>query len=120
MQPIDVENYEEERNRRFANRLEDDDLRYEQFRQEQMRQPSESEAGLVEVTGQADEDRLRFAEQVRQREVEIQRIHRVLQKAHQNVLPSMNAARFADEDLARAGASHYTLAIGHGREKKGP
>ena len=53
MQPIDVENYEEQRNRGIARRLEEDDRMFEQFRQERARMAAESEARLAEVRRQA-------------------------------------------------------------------
>ena len=49
MQPINVEQYEEQRKRRIADRLQEDDRMYEQFRQERARLIAESETRLVEV-----------------------------------------------------------------------
>ena len=47
MQAIDVDNYEEQRKRRIANRFEENDQMYAQFRQERTRLIAESEARLV-------------------------------------------------------------------------
>ena len=58
MQPIDVENYEEQRNRRIASALEEDDRMFEQFRQERARMVAVSDARLVEVRRQADDNQL--------------------------------------------------------------
>ena len=57
MQPIDVENYEEQRKRGIARRLEEDDRMFEQFRQERAKMAAESEARLAEVRRQADAER---------------------------------------------------------------
>ena len=102
MQPINVEQYEEQRKRRIADRLQEDNLMYVQFQQERARLIAESEARLVEVRSQAEKDRLRYAEQVHLREEEIQRLRRVMQQVDQNALASQNAARAAEEELARA------------------
>ena len=84
MQPIDVENYEEQRKRRIASRLEEDDRMFEQFRQERARMVAESDARLVEVRRQADQERAHYMNQVQLREAEIQRFHRVMQQADRN------------------------------------
>ena len=57
MQPIDVENYEEQRKRGIARRLEEDDRMFEQFRQERARMAAESEARLAKVRRQANAER---------------------------------------------------------------
>ena len=103
-QAIDVGDYEEQRRRRSASRLEQDDRMYEQFWQERARMIAELDARLLEVGGQAEEERARYAEQVRRREIEIQRLHRTLQQADRNALESQNGARLAAEELARAQA----------------
>ena len=77
-QAIHVEDYEEQRRRRIASRYEEDDCIYEQFREEGARMIPESDARLQEVRRQAEEERLRYADQVRLREIKIQRLHRVL------------------------------------------
>ena len=74
MQPIDVENYEEQRNRRIARRLEEDNRMFELFRQERARMAAESEARIAEVRRQADEERGHYANEVQRREAEIQRL----------------------------------------------
>ena len=101
-QAIDVDDYEEHRRRGIASRLEEDDRLYEQFRQERARLVAESDARLLEVRRQAEQERARYADQVRLREIEIQRLHRVLQQADRNGLESQNAPRLAAEELARA------------------
>ena len=68
----------------------------------------ESEAQVVEVRRQAEEDRLRYAEQVHFREDEIERLRRVLLQLEQNALVSQNAARLAESELARAHALNAT------------
>ena len=75
MHTLDVDNYEEQRNRRIANRLEYDDRNYEQFRQERARMITDSEAGLVQVRRQAEQERAHYVNQVQMRESEIQRLH---------------------------------------------
>ena len=77
MQAINVEDYEEQRKRRIADRLEEDNRIYEQFRQERARMIAEAEAGLVEVRRQGEEDRPRSEEQVPAREAEIVCLRRV-------------------------------------------
>ena len=81
---------------------------YEQFRQERARMVAESEARLVKVRRQAEEDRQRYAEQVHMREAEIERLRRVMQQVDQNALVSQNAAKLAEEGLARAHALNAT------------
>ena len=58
-QAIDVENYEDQRKRRIASRLEGDDQMYEQFREQRARMIAESDARLLEVRLQAEEERAR-------------------------------------------------------------
>ena len=87
---------------------------YEQFRQERARIIAESEARLVEVRRQAEEKRARYADQVRLKEIEIQRLQadrNVLQQADRNALESANAARVAAEELARAQAQNVGTAL---------
>ena len=55
-QVIDVAQYEEQRKRRLACRLEEDDRMYEQFRQEGGRMIAQSDARLLEVRRQAEEE----------------------------------------------------------------
>ena len=105
-QAVDVENYEEQRKRRIASRLEGHDQMYEQFRQKRARMIAESDSRLVEARGQAEDERARYADQVRLREMEIQHLHRVLQQADRNALESQNAARLAAEELAPAQAQN--------------
>ena len=69
---------------------------------------AESEARLVKVRRQAEEERLRYAEQMNMREAEIERLRRVMQQMDQNALISQNAARMAEEELARAHALNAT------------
>ena len=102
MQPIDVENYEEQRKRGIARRLEEDDRMFEQFGQERARMAAESEARLGEVRRQADEERGNYVNEVQRREAEIQRLQRVMQQAARNAYQAQNAARVAAEELARA------------------
>ena len=59
---------------------------------------------MVEVRRQAEEDRLRYAEQVHFREDEIERLRPVQQQLEQNALVSQNAASLAETELARAHA----------------
>ena len=56
-QALNVEDYEKQRKRRFADLLEEDDRMYEQFLQERARMIAESEARLLEVPGQAEDER---------------------------------------------------------------
>ena len=77
---------------------------YEQFREERAGMFAESDARLLEVRRQAEEERARFEDQARLREFEIQRLHRVLQQADRNAHESENAARVAVEELASAQA----------------
>ena len=100
MQPIDGENSEEQRKRRIAIRLEQDDRRYEQSRPQRARLIGHSEARLMEVRRQAEEERAQYMHQVQMREAEILRLHRVLQQAERNASASQNAARVSAEELA--------------------
>ena len=68
MQGIDVENFEEQRKRRIANRLEEDDRMYEQFRQERARMIAESVARLGELRWQAEKERAHNVNQGQMRE----------------------------------------------------
>ena len=70
---------------------------YEQFRQDRARMIAESEARLVEVRRQAEEERAHYGNQGQMREAEIQRLHRVLQQADRNAYESQNAAGVAAE-----------------------
>ena len=63
---------------------------------------ADSEARVVEVRRQAEEDGLRYTEQAHLREAEIHRLRRVMQQVNQNKLASQNAARLAEEELAGA------------------
>ena len=92
MQPIDVENYEEQRKRGIARRLEEDDRMFEHFRQERARRAAESEARLAEVRRQADAEREHYVNEVQRREAEIQRLHRVMQQADRNAYQAQNSA----------------------------
>ena len=99
---IDVENYEEQRKRQIASRLEEDDMIFEKFRQERARVVAESEARLVEVRRQAVEERAHYRNQGQMRKAEIQRLHQVILQADRNAYQSQNAAPVAAEELARA------------------
>ena len=61
-QAIDVEDYEEQRKRRIAWHLEEDDRIYEQFSHERARMVDESNARLLEVRRQAEQERVRYAD----------------------------------------------------------
>ena len=63
---------------------------------------AESDARMLEVGSQAEEDRVRYDDQVRMRELEIQRLYRVVQVADRNAYETLNEARVAKEALARA------------------
>ena len=71
---------------RNASRLEEDDQMYEQFRQERARMIADSDARLLQLRRQAEEARVRYADQERLKEIEIQRLHRVLQQAERNAI----------------------------------
>ena len=75
IQPIDVENYEEQRKRGIARHLEEDHRMFEHFRQERAKMAAESEARLAEVRRQADAEREHYVNEVQRREAEIQRLH---------------------------------------------
>ena len=75
---------------------------YEQFRQERAQMIADSDARLLEARWQAEQERARYEDQVRMREIEIQRLHRVVQAADKNAYESQNAARVAIAKLARA------------------
>ena len=108
MQPIKVLQYEEQRKRGIAYRLHEYKRMFEQFQQVRARMIAESEARLVEVRRQAEEDRQRYADQVHMREVEIERLSRFMQQVDQSAVISQNAARVAEEELARAHALNDT------------
>ena len=85
---------------------------YDQFRQERVRLITESEVRLLEVLAKAAAERARLADEVRIMEADIQRLLRVLQMADRNAYESLNAARVAGEDLARAQALNIGIAPG--------
>ena len=70
---INFQEYERQRKRGMEFRLEEHDRMLEHFRQERARMIAESEARLLEVRRQAEQDWTHFAEQVRTREIHIQR-----------------------------------------------
>ena len=75
---------------------------YDQFRHERARMIAESDARLLEVRRQLEEERARYAEEERRRELEIQRLRRVARAADKDAYESQNAARVATAALARA------------------
>ena len=111
MQPIKVEEYEKQRKRGIADRVQEHDRMYEQLRQERARMITESEVRMVEVRRQAEQDRLRYSEQMHLREAEIHRLRHVMQKVDKNALPSQNPARLADEELARENSLNATAMV---------
>ena len=64
---------------------------YEEFRQERARMIAESQALLVEVRRQVEDERAHDVNQVQMRDAEIQRLRRVLQQADRNAFESQNA-----------------------------
>ena len=102
MQKINVEDYEEQRKRRNTSRLEEDDRIFEQFPQEGARIVPESDARLVEVQRQAEDERAHNLNQVQMREAEIQRLRRVMQQADRKGYESQNAASLAAGQLELA------------------
>ena len=74
---------------------------FEQFRQARTRLIVDSEARLVEVRPQAEEERAHYMNQVQMRQAEIHRLHWVIQQADRNAYEGQNAARVAAEELAR-------------------
>ena len=105
-QSIDVANYEEQRNLRIASRVEEYDKMYEKFSLQRARMIAESDALLLVLRWQAEEP-ARYSDQVRIKQIEIQRLPRVLQQADRNALESQNAARLAAEELAPAQAPKF-------------
>ena len=73
-QAMAIENYEEHRKRRIACLLEEDDMMYEHFPQERARIIPESDARLLEVRRQSEEERARYEEEGRRRDLEIRRV----------------------------------------------
>ena len=70
------------------------------------------DARLLELLRQAEEERIRYEDQVRLREIEIQRLHGVVQQTDRNAYESQNAARAATEELARAQAQNVGIVPG--------
>ena len=69
-----------------------------------------SDAGLLEVRRQAEEERIRYEDQVRLREIEIQRLHRCLQAADKNAYESQQREGVETVELARAQAQSVRVA----------
>ena len=67
---------------------------------------AESVARLVQVRRQAEEECGRYPDHMQLREMENQRLRRVLQQADRNAVKSQNAARLATEELSRAQAQN--------------
>ena len=65
---------------------------------------AESVARLLEVRRQAEEERIRYADQARLRGFEIERLHRIVQAADKNAYESQHRERVATVKLARAQA----------------
>ena len=109
-QAIDVEDYEEQRKQRLARHLEEDDRMYEHLRRERARMIAESDARLLEVRRQPEDQRVREEEEERRRELEIQRLRQVARAADKNADECQNAARLATAAIARAQAQPVGVA----------
>ena len=75
---------------------------YDQLRTERVRLIAEAAARVQEVGRQGDAERISYEDQVRLREIEIQRLHIGLQAAEKNAYESQQIEREAAEELARA------------------
>ena len=81
---------------------------FERFHQERAIMMADSDARLLEVRRQGEEERARFEDQVRRREMENQRVHRVMHAAHKNAYESQNGARLANTVGPRAGTNCWS------------
>ena len=77
-QAIDVEDYEEQPQRRLAFRLVLEAQMFERFPVQRGRMIADSNARLLEFGRQAEEERAHYEDQPQFSEIEIQRLHRIL------------------------------------------
>ena len=71
---------------------------------------AESDARRLELRKEAEDERALYEEQVRLREMEIQRLHQGVRAADKNGYESQNAARVATSELASAQAQTVVVA----------
>ena len=79
---------------------------YEQFRRERSRMIADSDARLLQVRRQAEEEQDSEENQMRLREIEIPLLQRDVQQAYSNHHISKNAALVATEELVRGHAQN--------------
>ena len=101
---IDLEYYEQQSKQRLARHFEEEDRMDEHLRRQRARMIAESDARLLEMRRQMEQERARYEEEERRRELEIQRLRRAARAADRNAYESQNAAREATAESDRAEA----------------